>query len=80
MKLDNSNIVQLLQRIFIIKLIRHYRKALGALVVYDITKQNTFQNIKRWISVIREQADKNVVIILVANKCDLRDQQVITNS
>lgn len=59
---------------------RHYRKALGAIVVYDITKHKTFENIKRWISVIREQADKNVVIILVANKCDLRDQQVVTNS
>ncbi len=29
---------------------------------------------------IKDQADKNVVIILVANKCDLRDQQVVTNS
>ena len=58
----------------------HYRKALGALVVYDITKPKSFENIKKWIHVIREQADSNVVIILVANKCDLRDQQVIMTS
>ena len=58
----------------------HYRKALGALVVYDITKPKSFENIKKWIHVIREQADSNVVIILVANKCDLRDQQIIMTS
>ena len=48
----------------------HYRKALGALVVYDITKLKTFENVKRWIESIREQADPNIVIVLVGNKID----------
>jgi len=48
----------------------HYRRAVGALVVYDITKEKTFLNVKKWIESIREQADPNIVIFLVANKID----------
>jgi Ras-related protein Rab-11A len=58
--------------------LRHYRRALGAIVVYDITKERTFTNVKRWIEAIREQADPNVVIVLVGNKIDLRDCQVVS--
>ena len=58
----------------------HYRRALGAIVVYDITKERTFTNVRRWIEAIREQADPNVVIVLVGNKLDLRDYQVVSTA
>ena len=56
---------------------RHYRKAQGALVVYDITKENTFKNVKRWIEGIREHASENVVIYIIGNKSDLRAIQTV---
>lgn len=49
-------------------------------MVYDITKERTFVNVRRWIEAIREQADPNVVIVLVGNKVDLRDYQVVSTA
>lgn len=46
-------------------------------MVYDITKERSFQSVTRWIESIREQADPNIVIILVANKIDQRDKQQV---
>ena len=50
----------------------YYRNAVGALLIYDITKRNTFDNINRWYSELREHADHNIVVLLVGNKCDLK--------
>lgn len=49
-------------------------------MVYDITKEKTFHNIKRWLYNIREHADENVVIMLVGNKADLKDRQAVNTS
>jgi len=49
----------------------YYRGAVGALVVYDITKHSTFENVKRWISEVKEHTDQNIHIMLVGNKVDL---------
>jgi small GTP-binding protein len=54
----------------------HYRRASGAIVVYDITRESTFNNVKRWLENIKEQADRDVVIMLVGNKNDLVDRVV----
>jgi GTPase SAR1 family protein len=45
----------------------HYRFALGALLVYDITNGDSFKNCKFWLESIRTNADENVVIALVGN-------------
>jgi small GTP-binding protein len=50
----------------------YYRGAVGALLVYDIAKYSTFKNVERWLTELRENADKNIVIMLVGNKSDLR--------
>ena len=42
--------------------------------MYDITKHNTFENIDRWFKELRENADNNIVILLVGNKSDLKAQ------
>jgi Ras-related protein Rab-11A len=40
--------------------------------VYDISKYSTFKNVERWLNELRENADRNIVIMLVGNKSDLR--------
>lgn len=50
----------------------YYRGAVGALLVYDISKSLTFKNVERWLSELRENASGNICIMLVGNKCDLR--------
>ncbi|RWW36381.1 hypothetical protein BHE74_00058603 [Ensete ventricosum] len=49
----------------------YYRGAVGALVVYDITRHVTFENIERWLKELRDRTDTNIVIMLVGNKADL---------
>jgi len=49
----------------------HYRKALGALVVYDITKEKTFESVTRWVEELKYHAEPDIVIVLVGNKVDL---------
>eukprot|EP01122_Echinamoeba_exundans_P004543 TRINITY_DN1460_c0_g1_i2.p2 TRINITY_DN1460_c0_g1~~TRINITY_DN1460_c0_g1_i2.p2 ORF type:complete len:131 (+),score=43.10 TRINITY_DN1460_c0_g1_i2:639-1031(+) len=42
------------------------------MLVYDISKKDTFDNIERWLTELRQHADSNIVIMLVGNKSDLR--------
>lgn len=50
----------------------YYRGAVGALLVYDITKKATFENIKEiWLEELRQNADETIVVALVGNKKDL---------
>lgn len=44
------------------------RGAVGALLVYDISKQVTFENVERWLRELRDHAENNIVIMLVGNK------------
>lgn len=56
----------------------YYRGALGALLVYDITKHQSFDHIPRWLEELRGHADKNIVIMLVGNKSDLEDERAVS--
>ncbi|KAI3769352.1 hypothetical protein L6452_00453 [Arctium lappa] len=49
----------------------YYRGALGALLVYDVTKPTTFKNVRRWLKELRDHANSNSVIMLIGNKTDL---------
>jgi len=49
----------------------HYRKAVGALLVYDITRRDTFTNIPKWLEELRHSAQPDVAVMLVGNKSDL---------
>lgn len=49
----------------------YYRGAVGAMLVYDISKRQSFDHIARWLEELREHADNNTVIMLVGNKSDL---------
>lgn len=52
----------------------HYRRAVGALLVYDITQEKTFQSVKRWVEELRDHAEPDIVIMLVGNKSDLAEK------
>lgn len=49
----------------------YYRGAVGAMLVYDITKRQSFDHVARWLEELRGHADKNIVIMLMGNKSDL---------
>ena len=49
----------------------HYRKSVGGLIVYDITKRSSFENITLWLTDLKKLADKDCVIALIGNKLDI---------
>jgi len=55
----------------------YYRGAVGALLVYDIAKHLTYENVDRWLRELRDHADANIVIMLVGNKSDLRHLRAV---
>ncbi|KAK5781347.1 hypothetical protein RI543_001188 [Arxiozyma heterogenica] len=49
----------------------YYRGAVGALIVYDISKSSSYENCNHWLTKLRENADDNVAVGLIGNKSDL---------
>ncbi|CAI8591658.1 unnamed protein product [Vicia faba] len=49
----------------------YYRGAVGALVVYDISRRTTFDSVGRWLDELKTHCDTTVAMMLVGNKCDL---------
>lgn len=56
----------------------YYRGAVGALLVYDITKRQTFDNVQRWLRELRDHADSNIVIMMAGNKRDLNHLRAVS--
>lgn len=56
----------------------YYRGAVGALLVYDITKRQTFDNVQRWLRELRDHADSNIVIMMTGNKSDLHHLRAVS--
>merc|ERR1711971_215314 len=56
----------------------YYRGAMGILLVYDITDEQSFLNIRNWIRNIEQHASDSVQKILIGNKCDMSDDRIIT--
>eukprot|EP01100_Stratorugosa_tubuloviscum_P002874 TRINITY_DN1683_c2_g1_i1.p1 TRINITY_DN1683_c2_g1~~TRINITY_DN1683_c2_g1_i1.p1 ORF type:complete len:253 (-),score=118.12 TRINITY_DN1683_c2_g1_i1:84-800(-) len=55
----------------------YYRGAFGAIVVYDVTNVKSFDHVQNWLQQLREYANPNVVVMLVGNKIDLKDQRTV---
>ena len=54
----------------------YFRGAQGILLVYDVTDRGSFENIRNWVSQIRQHADLNVNKVLIGNKCDVPQAQI----
>nr|CAD7603808.1 unnamed protein product [Timema genevievae] len=55
----------------------YYRGAQAAIVVYDITNQDTFGRAKSWVKELQRQASPNIVIALSGNKADLANKRMV---
>ncbi|XP_032807497.1 ras-related protein Rab-5A-like [Petromyzon marinus] len=55
----------------------YYRGAQAAIVVYDITNQDSFARAKNWVKELQRQANPNIVIALAGNKTDLANQRTV---
>eukprot|EP01084_Bolivina_argentea_P051772 95220_1 len=58
----------------------YYRGAMGILLVYDITDENSFLNNRNWIKHRTQHTYDSVQIILIGNKCDMSQDRIITKN
>uniref|UniRef100_A0AAV2JUV6 Ras-related protein SEC4 n=1 Tax=Knipowitschia caucasica TaxID=637954 RepID=A0AAV2JUV6_KNICA len=56
----------------------YYRGAMGIMLVYDITNEKSFENIKNWIRNIEEHASSDVEKMVLGNKCDINDKRQVS--
>jgi len=49
----------------------YYKGAKGAMIVYDMTRRDTFNSVGKWYEEVREYGEKNMSVMLVGNKSDL---------
>ncbi len=55
----------------------YYKSANGIILIYDVTSLLTYENVKTWISQIREEAPQNVVIFIAGNKIDMEEERKV---
>ena len=56
----------------------YYKGALGAFLVYDITRKETFDSVDKWIPELKANGSKNMSILIIGNKSDLEDKRQVT--
>ena len=55
-----------------------YKSTVNAIVVYDITNRNTFNNVSKWVEEFRSNGPNTISLVLVGNKEDLEEKRAIT--
>lgn len=55
----------------------YYKGAIGALLVYDITRRETFEHIAKWLNEVKTNGSKDICCILVGNKKDLEEKRQV---
>ena len=56
----------------------YYKGAIGALLVYDITRRDTFTHVTKWLEEVKSNSSKHICVILIGNKKDLEDKRQVT--
>jgi len=57
----------------------YFQGCVGALLVYDVTRHNTFETINsKWLKDFKKYVKKEGIYILIGNKIDLKDQKVVS--
>jgi len=56
----------------------YYRGAAGALLVYDITRRDTFKHLSVWLEEARQHSQSNMTIMLIGNKNDLEHRRAVS--
>ncbi|XP_074601674.1 ras-related protein Rab-8A-like isoform X2 [Brevipalpus obovatus] len=56
----------------------YYRGAMGIMLVYDVTNEKSFENIKNWVRNIEEHASSDVDKMILGNKCDKDEDREVT--
>jgi len=56
----------------------YYRGAAGALLVYDITRRETFNHLTVWLEDARQHSNSNMTIMLIGNKSDLEHRRAVS--
>ena len=56
----------------------YYKGAHGCLLVYDITRKVTFENIDKWLAEIKLSSNNEINMVLIGNKCDLEDKREVS--
>eukprot|EP01101_Sappina_pedata_P013362 TRINITY_DN9627_c0_g1_i1.p1 TRINITY_DN9627_c0_g1~~TRINITY_DN9627_c0_g1_i1.p1 ORF type:complete len:215 (-),score=49.91 TRINITY_DN9627_c0_g1_i1:83-727(-) len=55
----------------------YYRSAVGALIVFDVTKELSYMSVPRWLKELRQYAHTDVIVVLVASKTDLLEEEEV---
>lgn len=59
----------------------YYRGAQGVILVYDVTQRETFDNLRHWLDEVRTHStNENAIKMLVANKVDLVNDQMVSRA
>ena len=56
----------------------YYKNSVCALVVYDVTNKDSFDNVKAWIEDCKSQSPKTILMVLVRNKIDLESERAVS--
>ena len=56
----------------------YYRGAVGALLVYDITRRETFEHVTTWLDDCKKYSNQDITIMLIGNKADLENSRDVS--
>ena len=56
----------------------YYKNAQGAIIVYDTTSQESFQNVQKWLQELNEFGEKGITVLLIGNKIDLTELRQVS--
>ena len=58
----------------------YYRSSAAALVIFDLTRKETFRNVSRWVEDVRNNSNKDVILVLIGNKTDITEERMVSRN